>query len=333
MFLLWLQFIIGAVVVIACGVCLARQGEVLAEKTKLGHIWIGALFLATITSLPELVVSIGAVGLEDAPDLAIGDVLGSISFNLFIVAILDLVEGKGALSRRLSPNLKLSGGISLLLLITAGIAILGRFGLGLFNVGIDSFVLAVICFFGFRLIFRQECCRDSQINSPDDAKVSTLKYKTVPRSKVYLNFFILGALILVTGLWVTHLANKIALVSGMEKSFMGALFLAVTTSLPELVTCLAAVRLGLFDMAMGNIFGSNIFNIMIIFFGDLVYRKGFLLASVSKQNVWLAGLGAILTAIIMIGIIARPKRSFLGLGFDTLSVAIVYVGGIWLIFF
>jgi len=333
MFFLWLQFIIGAAIVIACGVCLARQGEVLAEKTKLGHIWIGALFLATITSLPELVVSIGAVALEDAPDLAVADVLGSISFNLFIIAILDLVEGKGALSRRLSPNLKLSGGISLLLLIAVAIGIFGKFGLGLFNVGIDSFVLAVICFFGFRLIFRQENCRGGQINPPENAKVSTPKHKAIPLARVYLSFFILGALILVAGLWVTRLANKIALVSGMEKSFMGALFLAVTTSLPELVTCLAAVRLGLFDMVLGNIFGSNIFNIMILFFGDIAYRKGFLLASVSRQNVWLACLGMILTTIIMIGLIARPKKSFLGLGFDTISVALVYVGGIWLIFF
>ena len=332
MFLLWLQFIIGAVIVIVCGVCLARQGEVLAGKTKLGHIWIGALFLAIITSLPELVVGLAATGLENAPDLAVADVLGSNSFNLFIIAILDLVEGKGALSRRLSPKLKLSGGISLLLLIAVTIAILGKFGLGFFNVGIDSFVLAVICFFGFRLIFRQENCGGGQINPPEDAKVSIPGRKTVSLAKIYLSFFILGALILVAGLWITRSANKIALVSGMEKSFVGALFLAVITSLPELVTCLAAVRLGLFDMALGTIFGSNIFNIMIIFFSDIAYRKGFLLAFVSKQNIWLACLGAILTAIIMIGIIARPKRSFLGLGLDTLLVAVVYVGGIWLIF-
>ena len=83
--MLWLQFIIGAVIVVISGSFLARQADILAEKTGLGHIWVGMLFLATITSLPELVVGVGASALENAPDLAVGDILGSNAFNLSFI--------------------------------------------------------------------------------------------------------------------------------------------------------------------------------------------------------------------------------------------------------
>lgn len=100
---------------------------------------------------------------------------------------------------------------------------------------------------------------------------------------------------------------RISELTGIAQTAIGVLLLAVTTSLPELTTSLAAVKIRAYDLAVGNLFGSNAANMSIVFFADLAYRDGPILSAVSPaQSV--AALGAILlTALALAALVAGTE--------------------------
>ena len=103
MLTIWVKFALSALVIVISGVLITRSARVIAEKTGLGFIWGGFILLPLATSLPELVTSWRAASI-DSPDLAAGNLLGSMLFNLAVIAVIDLAQGKGALFYRLNQN-------------------------------------------------------------------------------------------------------------------------------------------------------------------------------------------------------------------------------------
>ena len=115
MFAAWSLFLACSGLIAIAGFWLARYGDVIAEKTQLGGTWIGVILVATVTSLPELVTGISSVTLADAPDIAVGDVLGSCVFNLALVAVLDFLHRETPIYRTASHGHILSAGFSIML--------------------------------------------------------------------------------------------------------------------------------------------------------------------------------------------------------------------------
>jgi cation:H+ antiporter len=258
--------------------------------------------------------------------LAIGNIFGSNLFNLLLIAVLDIIQGRGAILDLLSPGHILGASIGILL---AGLVILS-IGLGLsFNVGfigLESIILILMYALGIRILHRHETLSSRQGGSETREVEGTGKGRSV-----YV-FFALGAVVIVgAGLWLSLTADTIAQTTGWGRSFIGSFMLAVATSLPELAVGIPLVRMGAFDMAIGNLLGSNIFNIAIIPVADIFFTEGALLGSASQDHILTAVLGIVMTNIVIMDLIYRAKRVPWRVGWGSISIiALYFVGSITL---
>jgi len=277
-----LQFSACAAVVVVAGTILTKCADTIAEITKFGRLLIGSVLLAGATSLPELTVDVSAVRMG-APDLAIGDLFGSCLANLLILAVLDLMQRSsgGMLSRRAARH-ALSGSMSVALITVAGLALLTAPLIGnvtFLGISPGLWVLAAVYVGGIRIVYL-----DQRVSS---AEVTLESHKgaepTGSLSKAVLGFIAAAAVILIVGPFMAHSAEQFAKATGLGRTFVGTTLVAFSTSLPEFVASLAAIRMGAYDLAIGNIFGSNAFNMMLLVPLDVV-QPGSLMAVVSAGH-------------------------------------------------
>lgn len=331
--MLWVQFVICAALVIIVGSKLAEYADVLAEKTGLGEGWVGAVLLASTTSLPELATGISAVWLLNAPDLAAGGVFGSCLFNLLILALLDIITGPGPLLQRAQVSHVLAAGLgSVLLSLAAGGIMLGH-TVGIFTIGwVGSMSLLLIGLYliSMRLIYQFE--RRRQLEALEQ-RATAYRYDHIPARRAYTIFGVLALGILVLGFWLANLGDQIAATTGLGASFVGAILLATTTSLPELTTAVASARLGAIDTAVSNVFGSNIFNIAVLGVYDLFYLQADLWSALGMAHIF-SGLAALtMTAVAIVGLVYRATRKTrLRASWDGIALIAIYFGSLYVIF-
>ncbi len=305
MVLVWVKFLICVLLVLLFGTRLSRYGDVIAEKTGLSGIWVGLLLLAVVTSLPEIITGISAVAVVNAPDLGVGTLLGSNAFNLSIIAVLDVVYRPGSLLASASPNHKLSAGLGIVLIaVAAGSLLLSSTAWdGAFSwLGIYSVVLVVLYLLGSRFIYQRE---RAMASSP----TAVLRYEKISPTRAYLSFGISAIGIIGTGVWLATVGEEITAVTGLGSTFVGSLFLALTTSLPEVVVALAALRLGAVDMAIADVLGSNIFNIGFgIACFDVFSGSTSIFAAASPDHYITAAVVAVMSLVVIIGLVLRARR-------------------------
>lgn len=328
---IWLEFFIMAVLIIITGTYLSRFGDIISDKTVLGHAFIGGVLIAMATSLPEMVTSITSA-LVGAPDIAVGNAFGSNTFNLMILAFADLLQGKGPLLLRVNYSHVLSGllGILLSALVVFSLIIshFMNIHISFFGVGIDSIILIITYLLGMRLIFRYDK-KNPLDKSEEKEKDPNPDYKL---SRAVSGFIVCALIIVFSGARLTIAADQIAAVTGIDESFIGTILVAAATSLPELVATISAIKINAYNMAIGNVFGSNIFNMTVIFFADIFYRRGVLLADARIVHIVTAMVGVVMSTIILIGLFYRSRRSFLLMGWDSITAAIFYFVGVYLLF-
>jgi cation:H+ antiporter len=325
--MLWAQFAIASLIIIFAGYKLSQYGDQIAARTGISQTFLGIILFSTVTSLPELTVCITSVSALGEPDLALGNIFGSNLFNLLLIAAFDVVQGRGAILDLLSPGHVIAASIGVVL---AGIAILG-IGLGL-NIelgcmGIESIILILIYALTIRILYRHEVLR----LPPKTAQTHETAQREGGRF-LYL-FFAIGALAIVgAGYWLAHTADAIAQATGWGRSFIGSFMLAVVTSLPELAVGIPLIRMGAFNMAIGGLLGSNIFNIVIIPVIDLFFVRGAILAHVSPNHILTAVLGIVMTNIVIVDLIYRAKRVPWRIGWGSISLIILYFLGSIILF-
>ena len=325
--MLWAQFAIAALIIIGAGYKLSHYGEQISARTGISQTFVGIILFSTVTSLPELTVCITSTTVVGEPDLALGNIFGSTLFNLLLIAVFDIVQGRGAILDLLSPGHVIAASMGVVL---AGIAILG-IGLGLdinlLWIGIESIILLFIYLVALRILYRHEVLLSPReiVEGEESSRIKEGKY-------LYL-FFALGALVIVgAGYWLSHTADAIAQTTGWGRSFIGSFMLAVVTSLPELAVGIPLIRKGAFNMAIGSLLGSNIFNIAIIPILDIVFTKGAVLAHVSQNHILTAVLGIVMTNIIIVDLIYRAKRVPWRIGWGSISLIVLYVVGSIILF-
>jgi cation:H+ antiporter len=323
--MIWIQFLATALVIVFAGVRLARYGDVLGEKSGLGRSWIGVVLLAATTSLPELFTGFGATALANLPDIAVGDVLGSCMFNLLILSFMDAVQPE-PLSTRAHQGHALSIGFGLVLIGVAGLGLLGGSRLPAIGwVGLYTPALIAVYFVSMRLIFTHEQHRRAR---EIQEVAEELQYADIPLRTAGLHYA--GAAVLVVGaaLWLPRLGAELARQTGLGEAFVGSLFIAITTSLPEIVVSLAAVRIGAIDLGIGNVLGSNLFNLLILGLDDVFYRQGPLLTAVDASH----GIGVLavvtMNALFLIGLTYRVMTKRFAVAWDTGAIAAVYVAAV-----
>lgn len=329
--MVWLKFTACVAIILFAGTRLARYGDAIAEKTGLGGIWIGLVLLAAITSVPELVTGISSVALVKLPDLALGDLLGSCIFNLTLIALLDIIYRPGPVLSQASSRHVMSAGLGILLsaVVVGGILAGGRFpGLTLGWVSVPGILPLVLYIAGMWWIFRSERSYRSQ---PIEA--ISPQYKEIPIRTVYLRFALAAIAVIGAGIWLSFIGDEIASTYAWHASFVGSLFLAITTSVPELVVTIAAFRLGAIDMAIADILGSNMFNIAIVTPVDLAYTPGPLFSRVSSAHLMTAVVAIVMSLLVIVGLRFRQRRKAFGIiSWYTPVLIGLYIFGIYALF-
>jgi len=328
---LWIQFVVLALVIMTSGSRLVRDAEIIADKTKLGGTLVGILLLAAITSLPELFNGAGSVLFAKEPDLTVGDIVGSLLINLVIFACVTFFLKKGEWEKLGTPALLLSGFLSCvmtsLFVLVHWLSV--RFPVPQVGwIGWYSFLLLLVyCFFVW-VLFRYEKSHQALVGEtvPEAAHVLTL-------NQAVRGFVINSLMIVAAGTYIPVVAHKISALSGIASSFMGFIFLAVATSLPELVVVGQAVRLGLIHMALGDVFGSNLFDVAILPLDDFLYFKGDLLSDSSFPLAIGAVASILMTAIFLIALKMKLPGKTLGrIRVSALLVIAIYVVSVVLIY-
>jgi cation:H+ antiporter len=334
--MIWLLFIASAAVIVVAGTKLSHYGDQIADLTKLGRLWIGVVLMAAATSLPEVFTTISA-GLMDAPDLAAGDLFGAGLSNMLTLGVIDLVHRGKRVWQQAAFEHTLVASLAMVLTGLAAFFVLFRFGIEHGGVGLGSLLLLLLYVLGMRLVFRQEDVkrrlREQELvveaeAMREDAHVA----KRAALRRAGLGFAAASLALLASAPLLAYSAGKIAEVTGISGMFIGTSLVAITTSLPELITSLAAVRLGAFDLAVGNLFGSNAFNMAAFAFADVAYRGGPLLSSVSSAHALTALWSILLMNVGLMGIIYRVEQRYLLIEPDSMVMILGYVLGLWLLF-
>lgn len=323
--MVWLIFIGSAAVIVLAATQLARFGDAIAVRTKLGGMFVGTLLLAGATSLPELLTTISSLR-QGVPNLAAGNMLGSNMFNMFMLAVLDMLFRQERILRRVATRHALTASLATLLIGTAAFFILADIDVSIGWVGADSLVLLAIYVAGVQQI------RAANPGAAADPATEA-ELEGVPRLPLALAGFLAaaGVLVLVTPQLVSSSA-EIAEMTGLGAGFVGTTLVALVTSLPELVTTIAAVRIGAFDLAVGNLFGSNAFNVVTLGLSDFFFTQGRFLGAIDPAFALVALLGLILTSMGLIGNLARIERRLFLLEIDALAILLVYLGGLWFLY-
>lgn len=327
---LWLGFTACTALILYSGTKLSRYGDIIAEKSGMGRTWIGLILMASVTSLPELATGIGSVTYGDAPDIAAGDVLGSCVFNLLILSILDAFYRQIPVSTKAHHGNILSGCVGILLLSIVAISLYAGDKILPFGwIGPYSVVFGVIYFVAMRLIFYYE---KRNISAYMKEVAIELKYKGISKKSAFVNYGINAGVVIVAAVFLPVIGKGIAESTGLGQTFVGNIFIALSTSLPEVVVSIAAVKMDAIDLAIGNLFGSNIFNIFILAIDDLFFIKGPIL-SLAHQNHIISALSAIvMTTIAVIGLTYRAEKKRLFLAWDSIFILIMYLANLMLLY-
>ena len=321
--LIWLAFVLCLAVIGVAGVKLSHYADAIADKTGVGRTWVGLVLLATITSLPELVTGVSSVTVAQVPEIALGDVLGSCVFNMLIIVVLDFLHRGETMYSQAAPGHILAGGFGIMLIGIAGFSILISaidLPLAIGHVGLYTPVILLTYAVAMRTVFRYEArqVRDFTERAPD-------KYPGLTTTAIIVRYAIAAAFVVVAGIFLPFIGEGLAEQMGWNESFVGTLFVAFVTSVPELVVTVAALRLGALDMAIGNLFGSNLFNIMILAIDDLLFIQGPLFSHVSTSHAISALSAIMMTAMAVVGFFYRPNHRLAGtVGWSSIFLVIVY---------
>lgn len=308
--ILWAQLGVAAAVILGASLYLAKSADVIAIKTGLGRSFVGVVLLATATSLPELGTGISAVSFVGEPDLAVGGAFGSNLFNLLIIGLMDVFWWNRHLLNHVGMSSVVVGTLGIMVIALGGMAVL----LHDMTAAMDgwpisplSVVLIVGFAFAMYFIYRFEQNQDDGESRKAGDEQERYASARLPRHFV---IYTVAALVVVgAAVWLSSVSDELAVAMGWDASFMGTQFLAAATSLPELATSFAALRIAAPELAITNLLGSNLFNMgFVLFLDDVAHTGGPIWSVVSPVHALTGFVAMLMTAVIVLAVVSRPRK-------------------------
>lgn len=328
---LWVELAACALVIAFAGSQLTHLADAIGEKTGMSASWVGMLMLAAVTSLPELATGISAVSSADAPDIAVGNLLGSAVFNLALLVFLDILHRPDSIYSQASTVHILTAGFGVILLSVVGASVLLQtlhlmptFG----AMGIYTPLLALLYLLAMRSVYSYEK-RKGNAQTPEHART----HDALSLRAAVMRFAFFAGIVTLAGFWLPIAGSRIAEEMGWSQTFVGTLLIAGATSLPEVVVTLTAIRMRALDMAIGGLLGSNLFDLLIIAVDDLFYTKGSLLADVSPVHAVTAFSAVMMSGAVIIGLVYRPRQRLLRtMSVVSASLLTLYLVNVYVLF-
>lgn len=327
-------FSVAAVAIALVGIRLAVLAERLSVRTGLGQALTGALFLGASTSLSGITTSVTAAAAGLA-ELAAGNAVGGIAAQTAFLAVADIFYRRANLEHAAASDENMLQGALLMALLSISLLAAHLPAVSVLGVHPASIVVLIVYGAGQKLVqnaqgmdmWRPRITEQTQRErvTTDDAADQTPIVPLIGR------FAVLAALIAVLGWLLARTGGVLAMRTGINQTVLGGLFTAVATSFPELVTAVAAVRIGALTLAVGNIMGGNAFDVIFLSVADIAYREGSIFHAMGTRPQFLILLTLLLTSVLLLGLIRRQKHGFANIGFESLLVLLCYAGGFVLI--
>lgn len=317
----WGEFTLCALAIGLAGPVLTRNSEFIARATGLSRSWVGLVLLATATSLPELFTGISSVTVADAPNIAVGDVLGSCVFNLAMLVMLDAMSREEPIYRRIEQGHLLTAGFGIILVAFVGSLVLfGRNGNNIRLLHVSGYTpgIVILYFIAVRAAFVYE--RRVRVAAPEQVEAVVALRPAIRR------YLAAACVVAAAGAWLPFAGVTLAEGMGWHKTFVGTLFVAGATSLPEFVVGVTALRLGAVDLAIGNLLGSNLFDMLILAVDDVAYVKGPLFNQISVAHAVSAFAAIAMYGIFIVAVLYRSERRLKGtIGWASIGLITVYL--------
>lgn len=340
--LAWGVFVASILAIWFAGWRLTRAADAIALRTGLGRVFIGSVLLAATTSLPEVALE-AAAAWQNFVDIALGNVFGSNIFNMTIISVCGIVWGQGPLLAAASRSHIATAVLGMLLSAIAALAILTRPNIGLLGIGVEIFIILAVYAFGL-YILRKNNLNDASANSKNPTHpTASLASEAVAvpeatavmmgsMARVWVEFLLSAIVVFIAAAALSKSADVIGTATGLGGTFIGTTLVAATTSIPEVVTSIVAARIGAIDLAVGNVLGSNIFNMSILLVSDIFYRGGYILSAGSPTHAITALVGLLLSGLVALGLISPIPGRIRRVSLEALLILVAYFLGAYLVF-
>lgn len=327
-------FVVAAVTIALIGTRMSKVSDRLADRTGWGEAVMGAVFLGGSTSLPGIVTSVTAAAGGHA-ELAVSNAVGGIAAQTAFLAIADIFYKSANLEHAAASIANLAQGTLLITLLS--IPLIGMSGpqIEIWGIHPATIVLITAYLFGLRLVSRsqetkmwsprptKETRQDEPENNPVKKRGST---------KLWLKFVTYAAIIATAGYVIARAGIAISAQTGLSDSVVGGLFTAISTSLPELVTTIAAVRQGALTLGVGGVIGGNCFDLLLLAFSDIAYRQGSIYQAIANRQILVMSLTILMTGILLLGLLKREEHGIGNIGFESFLILLIYAGGVAMLF-
>ena len=302
-------FLFVSILVIILSIKLSVYADEITKTTNISKNIVGGVLVAGITSLPELVTCLSSIYLKNYY-LAFGDILGSNLFNISIICFFDIIFIKKFIFNKTNS----SSLIYILLLINyifIYLSLSSVLNVSLFNIGIPSIIILATYIYYLKHV--NSCEEEKSINQSSN------------KNFVILKFILTAIILIITSILLTFIVNKLSIMyPSVSSSFIGAIFLGITTSMPEVVTFITLINLDNYSMALLDIIGSNLINLLIIAMGDLVMLNDKIYNNADRQSFFILILCIITTVISMLQNKIKLNNKFLYI-IPSIIVFILYI--------
>ncbi|WP_244533037.1 sodium:calcium antiporter [Geitlerinema sp. PCC 9228] len=330
LFLNLVVFVMAAIAIAAMGTKMAAVSDRLADSTGLGEAMVGGILLGGSTSLSGIVTSVTAAT-HNHPELASSNAIGGIAAQTAFLALADIGYRKANLEHAAASAANLMQGTLLVTLLS--IPLLAMSGPQVHFLGIHpaTVILVAAYIFGIRLVSQTKedpmwmprLTEQTRLDKPEAASTSQTSWW-----QLWGQFILLAAIVGVAGYAIAKTGIAIAAATGISESSMGSLFTGVATSLPELITTVAAVRQGALTLAVGGVIGGNSFDLLLLAFSDIGYRWGSIYGTLQMPQIFLIALTILMTGLLLLGLLRREKHGIGRIGFESFLVLMFYAGGV-----
>ncbi|OWV31799.1 cation transporter [Pacificimonas flava] len=318
----------AALLIAYVGTRLARMADTIADRTGLGEALIGSVLLGAGTSMSGIVTSISTAA-GGAPDLSVANAQGGIAAQTMFLALADIAYRRVNLEHAAASAVNLAQANVLIILTILPILAWSLPEVAFF--GVHPITLVLIAAYGIGLknahsVKRHPMWVPRQTDATRDEDADETPNK---HSNLFLGlaFFALTAVVGVAGWAVGQAGIELSTRSGISEGVVGALITAVITSLPELVTTIAAVRAGALQLAVGGIIGGNMFDALFVAASDVAYQEGSIYHAIDSRTIFWFMLVLLMTAVLLMGLLRRERQGPAGIGWESVLLLGLWAGG------
>jgi cation:H+ antiporter len=327
-------FAAAAAIIAIAGVWMVSTADRLADRTGLGEAITGAVFLGVATSLSGTITSVTAAA-DGFPSLAVSNAVGGIAVQTFFLALADVCYREANLEHAAASATNLVQCVLLMALLSVPLIAMALPAVTLWQIHPASLILVAGYLLGLRLthsvqrepLWGPAQTAETRLDKPQEPVGGR------PLKLLLARFVMLAAILTVAGFTIARSGEALAVRTGLSQTLVGVLLTAVATSLPELVTTLAAVQRRALTLAVGGIIGGNTFDVLFLALSDGAYREGSIYHAIGRSEQFVISLTLLLTAIVLLGLLRRETYGFANIGFESLLVILVYCTGIGALFF